>query len=346
MRLVDWESGDWAELQEFISGLLVAGLRTYPDIAEWVEAWVDDSGVVAPDEAAALLASLWTQRLAETAGWADTGDFGRLDAALAALAGDGVLARMCFSCYTACATHDIDAQRTRHPDPPDWYAYQQWADTSFHEQEEQGTEPTGGHTVVGLQRISPASEPAARTGRRRVSRCARGRDRGPGTHRPAGRCAGPRAAHRGRARGALVGGRAGPHRRGHHPVAQAATRLSMSSLPSLPDWRLSMTPPFPRALAGTALLVLTGSLYLTGCTSTVAGTALRAPEPATAGFPASAPGDTSAPEPAAESTVAADKLPGLLLTPGRREPAGRGGRTDGDRQLWRGLSAAAGGDSV
>jgi hypothetical protein len=81
-----------------------------------------------------------------------------------------------------------------------------------------------------------------------------------------------------------------------------------------------MIPPFRPALTGAALLAVTGSLYLTGCTSTVAGIALPAPDPATAGSPVSAPAGGSAPEPtaepAAESTVAADKLPGLLLSPG------------------------------
>jgi hypothetical protein len=162
MRVLDWDTGDRVELHEFISGLLVAGFWTYPDFAEWLKAWVDDSGLVAPDEAAALLASLWAQRLAETAGWVDTGDFGRMAAAFAALEDDGILARMRFSCCTACATHDIDAQRTRHPEPSDWYGYQQWAYTFFHEQDAQALSRPNATLWLGYSAFRPHSSlPAA-----------------------------------------------------------------------------------------------------------------------------------------------------------------------------------------
>lgn len=135
MRILDWETGDLDELSDFIRTRLVAGFWEFDELRDWVMAWVDDSGVVPPDEATTLLESMWTQRLSEQATWQDTGDYGRLQYLFNQLESEGILARMCFSCCTTCATHDIDDERTPNPDPNDWYRYREWAYTFFHEQD-------------------------------------------------------------------------------------------------------------------------------------------------------------------------------------------------------------------
>jgi hypothetical protein len=137
MRILDWETGSRDELAEFISTLLVAGFWQYDDVLEWVLAWVDDSGVVPPDSATALLESMWNARVTEQASWTNTGDYGRLQRTFDHLESEGILARMCFSCCTQCATREIDDERTPNPDPDDWYRYREWAYTFFHEQDAQ-----------------------------------------------------------------------------------------------------------------------------------------------------------------------------------------------------------------
>lgn len=127
MRILDWDTGSRAELAAFITALLNAGFWEYDDVLEWVSAWADDSGVVPLDEAAALLQRSWHERLAEQATWTDTGDFGRLERAFAELEGDGVVARMCFSCCQSCAFHEIADERSH---DESGYAY-------FHESDAQ-----------------------------------------------------------------------------------------------------------------------------------------------------------------------------------------------------------------
>ncbi|GAS90227.1 DUF6891 domain-containing protein [Mycolicibacterium brisbanense] len=135
MRILDWDTGDLDELSGFIRTRLVAGFWEFDELLDWVTAWVDDSGVVTPEEATALLQSMWGQRLSEQAAWQDTGDYGRLQYLFTQLESEGILARMCFSCCTTCATHDIDDERTPNPDPNDWYRFREWAYTFFHEQD-------------------------------------------------------------------------------------------------------------------------------------------------------------------------------------------------------------------
>jgi len=135
MRTLDWQTGDRAELQTLIRQLLIGGFWDYTDVTEWVAAWVDDSRQVQRDEALALVQSMWAEQLARQATWTDTGDFGRLQHTFAQLETEGVLARMCFSCCTTCATQEIDDERTPNTDPADWYRYREWAYTYFHEQD-------------------------------------------------------------------------------------------------------------------------------------------------------------------------------------------------------------------
>lgn len=135
MRILDWQTGGRDELVEFIRARLVAGFWDYGDLLEWVRQWVEDSGVVDPEEANGLLRSMWNDRLVEQSQWQDTGDFGLLQYTFAQLESEGILARMCFACCTNCATVEIDDERTLDPDPSDWYRYRQWAYTYFHEQD-------------------------------------------------------------------------------------------------------------------------------------------------------------------------------------------------------------------
>jgi len=135
VRTFYWETSDHKELKEFIRVRLVAGFWRCDDLLQWVLEWVEDSGAVQPDDASALLESMWNERLAEQAGWQDTGDYGRLSDAFTQLESEGILARMCFACCTACATHEIDNERTPNPDPDDWYRHREWAYTFFHEQD-------------------------------------------------------------------------------------------------------------------------------------------------------------------------------------------------------------------
>lgn len=135
MRILEWQTGDREELRGFIRQYLIAGFWSRDQIEESVAEWVDDSGQLDPDEAAALVRQMWNERLAEQATWADTGDYGRLRYTFDHLESEGILARMCFACCRTCATSEIDFERTVNPDPPDWYRYQQWAYTYFHEQD-------------------------------------------------------------------------------------------------------------------------------------------------------------------------------------------------------------------
>ncbi|ODR16524.1 hypothetical protein BHQ19_31080 [Mycolicibacterium porcinum] len=114
---------------------LIAGFWGYDELLDLAHEWIDDSGVVGPDEATELVTALWRGRLAEQRTWTDTGDYGRLQYTFAQLESEGILARMCFSCCTTCATHDIDDERSPNPNPDDWYRYREWAYTYFHEQD-------------------------------------------------------------------------------------------------------------------------------------------------------------------------------------------------------------------
>jgi hypothetical protein len=155
MRVLEWESGFRDELVNFIRTMLVAGFWERGDLEEWVLAWVEDSGMVAPEEATALLAAMWDQRLAEQSSWPDTGDYGRLQQAFEHLQGKGVLARMCFSCCVRCATAEIDDERTADPDTDDCYRYREWAYTDFHEQDAQALGRPNPSVYLGYRAFRP-----------------------------------------------------------------------------------------------------------------------------------------------------------------------------------------------
>jgi hypothetical protein len=136
VRILDWVTGDRDELAAFIGSLLTAGFWSYADVAEWVHAWVEDSGIVSQAEAAALLELMWSERIAVQSSWADTGDYGRLQRSFDQLEADGVVAWMCFWCCQRCALGQIGSERAADPDPADgWYPYREWAYTFFHEQD-------------------------------------------------------------------------------------------------------------------------------------------------------------------------------------------------------------------
>lgn len=133
MRILDWSTGDVGELRAFIARRLAAGFWTFDDLAEWVGEWVDDSGVIDPGEAQALLATMWQERLDEQRNWRDTGSFGRLETVFAELDADGILARSCFECCQQCANSAIARERTPDPHSPDGFV--EWGYAFFHEQD-------------------------------------------------------------------------------------------------------------------------------------------------------------------------------------------------------------------
>lgn len=171
MRVLDWVTGDRDELTVLIRSLLTAGFWEFDDLEEWVAAWLDDSGVVAAEEAAALLRAMWDERVAEQSGWTDSGDYGRLRAAFDELEAEGIVARMCFECCQNCGLDLIAAERTADSAPADaWYPYRQWAYTFFHERDARGLGSPGGtlYLAYGPYRPHPdlpaEIEDAARRG--------------------------------------------------------------------------------------------------------------------------------------------------------------------------------------
>jgi hypothetical protein len=155
VRVLDWSTGDVAELRAFIGGHLAAGFWTLEDLAEWVGEWVDDSGVIDPDDAQALLATMWRERTDEQRSWRDTGSFGRLETVFAELGADGILARSCFQCCQQCANSAIAGERTPDPNAPDGFA--EWGYVFFHEQDAEGlsVQPATLHLGYGVFRPAP-----------------------------------------------------------------------------------------------------------------------------------------------------------------------------------------------
>lgn len=155
MRTLDWSAGDSGELRAFIGGHLVVGFWSFEDLAEWVGEWADDSGVVDADDAQALLATMWRERVDEQRHWRDTGSFGRLEALFADLDADGILARSCFQCCQQCATSAIAGERTADPGSPDGFA--EWGYVFFHEQDamELSVQPATLYLGYGVFRPAP-----------------------------------------------------------------------------------------------------------------------------------------------------------------------------------------------
>ncbi|CAN5418332.1 hypothetical protein BH11ACT8_BH11ACT8_27980 [soil metagenome] len=88
------------------------------------------------DVAERIVGEEWAVREAELATQGDTGDYGRLVGAFSALADEGILARMNFTCCQTCGSAEIDAERTSTGTAaPGRYPYAEWAYTFFHAQD-------------------------------------------------------------------------------------------------------------------------------------------------------------------------------------------------------------------
>ena len=109
------------------------GFLTHADAVAAVEDYLELHG---DPRVRTAVDRVWAERLAEEQAWQEPGDHARVAAAFDALAEQGVLGRMCFTCCQTCGTAEIDDERTPRPGAgPDDYPYEEWAYTFFHEQD-------------------------------------------------------------------------------------------------------------------------------------------------------------------------------------------------------------------
>jgi hypothetical protein len=117
------------ELREAVRLLVAPGFRTRAQVDESiVEMVLDDPDGwpgLSADDARAVVAEVWDGVAAERSTAAGPGDFERLEAAFAELAGEGVTARMDFACCQSCGHAEIGDER----------AEGDWGYTFFHEQD-------------------------------------------------------------------------------------------------------------------------------------------------------------------------------------------------------------------
>ncbi len=101
---------EFDELDDFIRIQITAGFAPIDDI---VDDAVDVFSSTSPDEQAlrdaalAIAQQALNGHVAQQAGWPDTTDCDRLDAAFAELDRAGIVARQHFSCCQTCGAHDI-----------------------------------------------------------------------------------------------------------------------------------------------------------------------------------------------------------------------------------------------
>jgi hypothetical protein len=134
-----------AQLRQTAREWIVPGFRSRSGMAEELVEIHDDieaPGDVLLAAAREVVDEVWRDRLVEESTWADTGDFGRLERAYAALSHQGLVCRMDFTCCNTCGTDEIDDERTPRAAPEGEYPYEEWAYTFFHQQDsELLTEP-------------------------------------------------------------------------------------------------------------------------------------------------------------------------------------------------------------
>ncbi|WP_407553491.1 hypothetical protein QOM21_26310 [Streptomyces sp. Pv4-95] len=89
-----------------------SGFWGFRDIAQGVVDTCDpEESPVSPDQARRIVAGLWEERLAEQAGWPEVTEPDLVARAFAVLDGQGVTARMNFSCCASCGLAEIGAER-------------------------------------------------------------------------------------------------------------------------------------------------------------------------------------------------------------------------------------------
>lgn len=123
---------DVEEIREAVRERLLPGFLTRDEVVESVTDYLEVDG---DPRVAQVVDEVWAQRLSEEAGWSGAGGHDRVAAAFAALADDGIVARMDFTCCQTCGTTEIDDERTPLADPGDGYAFREWGYTFFHQQD-------------------------------------------------------------------------------------------------------------------------------------------------------------------------------------------------------------------
>lgn len=133
-----------AELREQARLVVRPGFTGLDDAVVAVTEWYEGEDVapeVLEPAVERIVGEEWAVRDAELAVATDAGDFERLGRAFVALADEGVLARMNFTCCQNCGTTEIDDERTpldAVAAGPGRYGYDEWAYTFFHQQDAEG----------------------------------------------------------------------------------------------------------------------------------------------------------------------------------------------------------------
>jgi hypothetical protein len=134
------------DLAGAIRRILAPGFVTRAEVGRIAEeiAEADHPGLTARD-VAAVVGSVWAEVAAEQAGWADEGDYTRLQAAFTELGSDGITARMNFTCCNTCGNDEIGDER----------AEGDWGYTFFHQQDAERLEPGGSELYLGFGSFGP-----------------------------------------------------------------------------------------------------------------------------------------------------------------------------------------------
>ncbi|MGW2407721.1 DUF6891 domain-containing protein [Streptomyces sp. NPDC001739] len=101
-----------AEAEERAQAGIRSGFRAFHEVVRDVQDGFDPAEAeVSKEEARRIVAQLWEQRLTEQAEWPEVTDPDRVARAFAALADQGLTARMDFTCCSSCALGEIGGER-------------------------------------------------------------------------------------------------------------------------------------------------------------------------------------------------------------------------------------------
>jgi hypothetical protein len=120
------------DVREAVRERVLPGFLDKADVVEHVGEYLEIEG---DPRVARIVDEVWTDRLQEEAGWSGAGDYAKLEAAFAALAEQGVVGRMDFTCCQTCGTAEIDDERTPADVPEGEYPFREWGYTFFHQQD-------------------------------------------------------------------------------------------------------------------------------------------------------------------------------------------------------------------
>jgi hypothetical protein len=149
-----------AELRETARSWIAPGFQQRDGMAAELAEYHDD--IEAPDEvklaaAETVVEEEWQRRLDEQATWTGRGDYERLVSAFDALAVDGVLGRMNFTCCQTCGSTEIDDERTPIADAAEGtYPFREWGYTFFHQQDTERLTDAGAVLYLTYSTFRPA----------------------------------------------------------------------------------------------------------------------------------------------------------------------------------------------